>query len=129
MIDAETTDSGRVTMQQYEYKVMPAPTRAEKVRGLKTGADRFAHTLAGLMNAQAREGWEYVRADTLPTEERTGLTGRATVYHTVLVFRRPAGAADPAARQSLTVAPPLGDAPRLILGQEGTAPRLGSATD
>ncbi len=35
------------------------------------------------------EGWEYVRADVLPSEERSGLTGRTTVYHNVLVFRRP----------------------------------------
>ena len=37
----------------------------------------------------AREGWEYVRADVLPSEERSGLTGRTTVYHNLLVFRRP----------------------------------------
>lgn len=36
----------------------------------------------------AAEGWEYVRAETLPSEERSGLAGRNTVYHNVLVFRR-----------------------------------------
>ena len=29
-------------MQTYEYKVVPAPARSEKVRGAKTPADRFA---------------------------------------------------------------------------------------
>jgi len=80
-------------MQSYEYKVVAAPARSEKVKGAKTPADRFAATLALLMNDLARDGWVYVRADTLPTEERSGLTKRTTVYHSVLVFRRPVLAA------------------------------------
>ncbi|WP_295530348.1 DUF4177 domain-containing protein [uncultured Thioclava sp.] len=75
-------------MQHFEYKVIPAPARGEKERGLKTGIDRFAHTLSGLMNDMAVQGWEYLRAETLPAEERTGLTGKTTVYHNLLVFRR-----------------------------------------
>ncbi|MGB2891523.1 MAG: DUF4177 domain-containing protein, partial [Albidovulum sp.] len=47
-------------MQTYEYKVVPAPARSEKVRGAKTPADRFAQTLATVMNDLARDGWEYV---------------------------------------------------------------------
>ena len=45
----------------------------------------------------AAEGWDYVRAETLPTEERSGLTGRSTLYHNVLVFRRPVAALETAA--------------------------------
>ena len=75
-------------MQQFEFKIIPAPRRAEKARGLKTTADRFAQTLAQVMNDLAREGWEYLRADTLPCEERTGLTGKSTSYQTMLIFRR-----------------------------------------
>jgi hypothetical protein len=68
------------------------------------------------MNDMAREGWEYLRADTLPCEERAGLTGKTTTYQNVLVFRRVvARVAD---------AP----APSLILS-EPAAPRLGSARD
>lgn len=73
----------------YEYKVIPAPARAERVRGMKTTAERFAHHLALAINAEAEEGWEYVRAETLPCEERKGLMGgtrRST--ETVLIFRR-----------------------------------------
>jgi hypothetical protein len=73
----------------YEYKVIPAPARAEKQRGLKTTAERFAHSLAQAINAEAEEGWEYVRAEQLPCEERKGLMGgvrRST--ETVLIFRR-----------------------------------------
>ena len=74
----------------YEYKVIPAPARAEKVRGLKTTAERFAHVLTLAINAEADEGWEFVRTETLPCEERKGLMGgtrRST--ETVMIFRRP----------------------------------------
>lgn len=72
----------------YEYKVVPAPVRAVKVRGLKTTADRFAHLLSETMNALAAEGWEYQRAEALPCEERRGLTGTRTTTQTVMIFRR-----------------------------------------
>lgn len=82
-------------MQHYEYKVVPAPARGDKERGLKTGVDRFALTLSRVMNDMAAKGWEYLRAETLPAEERAGLTGKSTVYHNLLVFRR-VMASDPA---------------------------------
>ena len=71
-----------------EYRVVPAPKRGVKAKGAKTGEERFAAALSEVMNALGAEGWDYVRSDVLPCEERQGLTGRATVYHTVLVFRR-----------------------------------------
>ena len=41
------------------------------------------------MNDMGREGWEYVRTDTLPMDERAGLTGGTkTSYLNMLVFRR-----------------------------------------
>lgn len=79
-------------MQAYEYKVIPAPMKGEKERGLKTGAERFAHGLTLQMNEMAKDGWEYWRAETLPAEERAGLTSKVTVYHNLLVFRRPVNA-------------------------------------
>ena len=72
----------------YEYRVVPAPTRGKKARGLKGPAERFAHALSEAINELAREGWEYLRTDTLPAEERSGLTGRTTVFQNMLVFRR-----------------------------------------
>lgn len=99
-------------MQVYEYKVVPAPNRGEKARGLKTSADRFAHALSNLMNELGRDGWEYVRSDTLPSEERSGFTKRTTVYHSVLVFRRSATKAEKdAPRKLLTAEAPEGKAP------------------
>lgn len=117
-------------MTQYEYRVVPAPNRAEKYRGARTTAERFAMTVATAMNDLGREGWEYLRADTLPCEERTGLTGRSTNYHVLLVFRRPV---DGAAENRAT-APRFEEGPRLGPAEspvrpEGMAPRLGPATE
>jgi hypothetical protein len=78
----------------FEYKVVPAPTRGKKARGVKSAADRFALALAEAINAETAEGWEYLRVDTLPAEERHGLTGRTTVYQNLLIFRRPVSAAE-----------------------------------
>jgi hypothetical protein len=40
------------------------------------------------MNGMAGYGWEYQRAETLPSIERAGLTGTTTEWRNVLVFRR-----------------------------------------
>ena len=81
-------------MVRYEYRVVPAPTRGQKAKGLKTTEDRFANALSGVMNELGAEGWDYVRADCLPCEERQGLTSSHTVYRSVLVFRRALDDAD-----------------------------------
>lgn len=72
----------------YEYKVLPAPEKGKKAKGLKTSAARAAAAAEDLINELAAERWEYCRSDTLPVEERQGLTGKTTVFKTVLVFRR-----------------------------------------
>ncbi|MBL3568497.1 hypothetical protein BV509_15610 [Rhodovulum sulfidophilum] len=74
----------------YEYRVLPAPERGRRVRGAKGPAERFAHALEQAMNEMAAEGWEYVRAESLPSEERQGLfSGSSRTVRNVLVFRRP----------------------------------------
>ncbi|WP_206052272.1 DUF4177 domain-containing protein [Nioella ostreopsis] len=75
-------------MTRFEYKVVPAPNRGLKAKGVKRAEDRFALALSTLMNELGAEGWDYVRADILPTEERSGLASKQTVYHNMLVFRR-----------------------------------------
>jgi hypothetical protein len=72
----------------YEYRVIPAPVKGTKAKGVKTVEERFALTLQEAMNSMAADGWEFQRAETLPSEERSGLTGRKTVHHNLLVFRR-----------------------------------------
>lgn len=117
-------------MQQFEYKVIPAPTQGEKLRGVKTTEDRFAQTLAALMNAQSRDGWDYLRTDTLPSEERVGFTKRRTVFLNLLIFRRPLKPAEAEApRLVLTAQSSAGEAPRIQIAPEGSAPKLGPATE
>lgn len=89
----------------YEYKVIPAPTRGQKAKGIKAPEGRFANALEIEMNRLSAEGWEYLRADTLPHEERSGLTGSSTSYRSVLVFRR-AKVGDVVAFQPETLAAP-----------------------
>lgn len=72
----------------YEYKIIPAPVQAAKFKGAKSIEARFARTVEEEVNRAAADGWEYVRADTLPCQERSGLTSKTTKFHTMLVFRR-----------------------------------------
>jgi len=75
-------------MPRYEYKVVPAPTKGLKVKNIKGAEARFSHALQELMNGLSGYGWEYQRAETLPSTERVGLTGSTTEWRNVLVFRR-----------------------------------------
>ncbi len=80
----------------YEYDVVPAPTRIDRIPGLKTDGDRIACMIAQTFNAMADEGWEYVRADVIQIDNVTGISGNIPKPHTLLVFRRPLS---PQARQ------------------------------
>ncbi|MEO0400817.1 MAG: DUF4177 domain-containing protein [Pseudomonadota bacterium] len=75
-------------MSGWEYKVVPAPTKGVKAKGVKGPEGRFANALEVLMNQMGREGWEFQRAETLPSIERSGLTGSTTEWRNVMVFRR-----------------------------------------
>lgn len=120
-------------MQRYEFTVIPAPRKGEKARGVKTTEDRFALALTTLMNRMGAEGWDYVRADVLPCDERVGLTGSKTTYQNMLVFRRPieapvqVGAAPQVAAAPALVDPaPVLRAPLSTSPEEVTPARLGA---
>lgn len=115
-------------MQRYEYKVIPAPRKGEKSRGVKTIEDRFALALTMVMNDLGRDGWDYVRADTLPVDERAGFTGTKTTFQNMLVFRR-AVAADSSLEPKLLTAEPAAAMPRLGPAEvpAGIAPAVGPA--
>ncbi|QQA41797.1 DUF4177 domain-containing protein [Pelagovum pacificum] len=81
-------------MTHYEYKVVAAPKRGTRAKGLRTSEARNANALELLMNEYGADGWEFQRSDTLPFDERTGLTSRETQFQTFLVFRRLAVAAE-----------------------------------
>lgn len=77
-------------MTFYDYKVIPAPKQLKRVKGVRSGAELLSVTLADAINAVAREGWEYVRAEVLTAQEEGGFLRRGVeVVETVLVFRRP----------------------------------------
>lgn len=76
-------------MTAYEYKVVPAPAKGKKAKGVKTPEARFALSLEQLLNTYGAQGWDYQRTDTLPSTERSGLTGSQNIWRHVLVFRRP----------------------------------------
>lgn len=131
-------------MQHYEYSVIPAPDRGSRAKGGKTPTDRYATALAEALNRMAADGWDYLRAETLPSDERNGIASRQTVWHNLLVFRRalpPTGAtstatetvaeaAIPAAETTVEPAaandtPPLRRSPDAE--PASTGPRLGPA--
>ncbi|MCB1362306.1 MAG: DUF4177 domain-containing protein [Rhodobacter sp.] len=88
----------------YEYKVVPAPLRAAKAKGLKTVAERFAHALAERINAEAAGGWQFVRTETLPCEERKRFGGARTSTQVVMIFARELGQPRPDASAALVAA-------------------------
>ena len=74
----------------YEYRVIPAPKRLKKIKGVSSTAELFAATLTDAINAEARDGWEYVRSEALAAEGPRGFLRRgAMVEETVMIFRRP----------------------------------------
>lgn len=75
-------------MSRFEYKIVPAPNRGLKSKGVKGAEARFANALEDKMNVLAADGWEYQRAETLPSVERSGLASTTTEWRNVLVFRR-----------------------------------------
>ncbi|MDU8911132.1 hypothetical protein [Aestuariicoccus sp. MJ-SS9] len=104
-------------MPHYEYKVVPAPAKGRKAKGVKGAEGRFAFAVEQLLNDMAAEGWEFQRAETLPSEERAGLTKFVTTPRSLLVFRR-ARADDLSAFQ-----------PRMLTAPDAQPPQNGEDAD
>ncbi|PCJ76438.1 MAG: DUF4177 domain-containing protein [Rhodobacteraceae bacterium] len=76
-------------MSTFEYKTICAPRKALKIKGVKGTDNRYAQTLTDAINAQAADGWEYFRAESLPVDEKTGMMGKTEEkYLSLLIFRR-----------------------------------------
>ncbi|WP_299965359.1 DUF4177 domain-containing protein [uncultured Roseobacter sp.] len=101
-------------MTDYQYKVIAAPAKGLKARGIKTPEARFAHAVEEVLNEMARDGWEYQRAEALPSQERAGFASTTTNWRNLLVFRKPVDQAD---------------RPALRLPAEPAAPRAERAAD
>jgi len=75
----------------YEYKVIPAPRKPERIRGVKGTEDRFAATVSNVMNELAAEGWEFQRTEVMMCEGKSGMIHRGGDEEvTLMVFRREA---------------------------------------
>jgi hypothetical protein len=132
-------------MSKFDYKAVPAPNRGTKARGAKTIEDRFALSITDVLNEMAADGWEYVRAETLPCDERKGLTSTQTTYQNLLIFKRYRQQAQPLPLDGRTTSRPLefeaeppsramspSVSPRRVTSQPpepSNAPPLGSARD
>lgn len=96
-------------MTRYEYKVVPAPHRGTKAKGIKTPEGRFALSVEDMLNDLGAQGWEYQRAELLPSEEKSGLTGSTTNWRNVLVFRRTVASETALAETAPPVGTPMHD--------------------
>lgn len=77
-------------MADYEYKVVPAPRKAGRAKGVRGHDEKYAHTLGEIMNNMATDGWQYLRAESLPVDEKAGMMGKTNEkYLSLLVFQRP----------------------------------------
>lgn len=112
-------------MHAFEYKVVPAPHKGTKAKGIKTPENRFANSIEILLNEMAAEGWEYQRAELLPSEERSGLTGSTTNWRNVLIFRRALATSDLSSEKAtdLTAHAPQGAAPEVVVPQPDAEPQ------
>ncbi|MEQ6248403.1 hypothetical protein ABMC89_05885 [Sulfitobacter sp. HNIBRBA3233] len=119
-------------MPRYEYKVVPAPTKGLKGKGVRGAEARFSFALQELMNGLSGYGWEFMRAETLPSIERAGLTGTTTEWRNVLVFRRPREG-DAAEFQPELLPAPLSqddaEAPEAKSGDKAAAPAQSDPAD
>lgn len=95
----------------FEYKIVPAPSKGARKKGVKTPEARFAAALEDAVNDLAADGWEFIRTETLPSEERKGLTGSKTVTRHLLVFKRrlPRASTAPIAGTAYTDPDPVAD--------------------
>ena len=99
---------------RYEYKIVPAPEKGDKLKGASAEA-RFAAAVERVLNELAARGWEYQRSDTLPALERSGISGSETQWRNLLVFRRPH------AEDASAFHPKLLEAPAPVTGSQSDA--------
>lgn len=73
----------------FEYKLLPVPAPSKKAKGRKALPDRMGHALGELMNAEAKQGWEFSRQESFSVEEKSGLMGKEKHMECrYLIFRR-----------------------------------------
>ncbi len=104
----------------FEYKTVGAPEKGKRKRGRRSQSDRVAAAFEEILQAEAVDGWEYLRTDLLPVTERAGWLGRGhEVHRAVMVFRRPLDGVPPVESEAtLRRAPSVTPAPVRPLAPE-----------
>ncbi len=72
-------------MERYEYRFEMAPQKSRRYSGMKKSDDAFAHTMMDVVNAVARDGWEFLRLETMSNKR---FMRRGTERREYLVYRR-----------------------------------------
>jgi hypothetical protein len=73
----------------FEYKCVGGPERPKRLRGAWSRSDRVALAMQEIIDSEAVDGWEYLRTDLVPVEEKASFLGRTQeVHRAVLIFRR-----------------------------------------
>ncbi len=86
-------------MECFEYKLVATATNTAKNDSLPKTDDAFAWALLDGMNALGRDGWEFLRTETVTDQRRAGLF-RKRQSHEFMVYRRALLGHTPAAGKS-----------------------------
>jgi len=127
-------------MPNFEYKTVALPRSVAKRRKRRQSeADMMAEQLGTVLNAEAVEGWEYVRAETLTTPGQSGLLKQAVpAAYVVLIFKRSTGGAweshadarnVPAPQREATPIPQAAPAPPVMTAPQAAAPTATTAAN
>lgn len=124
-------------MTGYQYKTVAAPRRLKKVKGVRGKDALLAHAVEDLIAVETAQGWEYLRADSFPVEDKGGLFSKPVVTErAVLVFRKaipahqPVAQPQPAPQPAAQPAPPQRAEPSVAPAPEAPrAPTVGGAND
>ena len=129
-------------MPNFEYKTVALPRSVAKRRKRRQSeADMIAEQLGKVLNEEAVDGWEYVRAETLTTPGQSGLLKQPVpAAYVVLIFKRSRGAWEGDTRNELAPqseaapipqaapAPPVMAAPQSPAPAPAPAPAAAAAT-
>jgi hypothetical protein len=88
-------------MPDFEFKTVAAPRRVKKVKGVKGRNESLAAMVEAIIHDESAGGWDYVRTDIFPIEEKPSwFSSHAEVHKGVMVFRRgvPGRRAEPVAQ-------------------------------
>jgi hypothetical protein len=76
-------------VERYEYKLVPTPKQSAIFKGLPKSGDAFAQTLGHGMNELGRDGWEFLRTETVVEKRNVLVISSRKCRHDYMVYRRP----------------------------------------